>query len=213
MATVLIIGASKGIGLATVQAALKAGYSVRALARSATTIRVDHPKLEKVDGDARDQDTIERALAGMQAVIQTLGVIPAPSLIVFGTQLFSRATRVLVGAMEAGPVKRLICVTGFGAGDSRGYGGLLYNAALSLFLSQVYADKDVQERIIRRSRLDWTIVRPTILTDGPRTGNYRALVNPRDWTSGFISRADVADFLVKQIDDKSLLHQTPTLTD
>jgi len=212
MATVLIIGASKGIGLATVQAALKAGHSVRALARSATAIRVAHPKLEKVDGDARDQDTIEQALAGMEVVIQTLGVIPAPSLIVFGTQLFSRATRVLVGAMEAGPVKRLICVTGFGAGDSRGYGGLLYNAALSLFLSQVYADKDVQERIIRRSRLDWTIVRPTILTDGPRTGNYRVLVNPRDWTSGFISRADVADFLVKQIDDKSLLRRTPTVT-
>jgi putative NADH-flavin reductase len=71
----------------------------------------------------------------------------------------------------------------------------------------------VQERIIRRSRLDWTIVRPTILTDGPRTGNYRVLVDPRDWTSGFISRADVADFLVKQIDDKSLLRRTPTLTD
>jgi uncharacterized protein YbjT (DUF2867 family) len=103
-------------------------------------------------------------------------------------------------------------VTGFGAGDSRGYGGLFYNAALSLFLSQIYADKDVQERIIRRSRLDWTIVRPTILTDGPRTGNYRVLVDPRDWTSGFISRADVADFLVKQIDDKSLLRRTPTLT-
>ena len=70
----------------------------------------------------------------------------------------------------------------------------------------------MQERIIRRSRLEWTIVRPTILTDGPRTGNYRALVNPRDWTSGFISRADVADFLVKQIDDKSLLRRTPTVT-
>ena len=212
MATVLIIGASKGIGLATVQAALKAGHSVRAVARTATAIRVGHPKLEKVDGDARDQDTIEQALADMEVVIQTLGVIPAPSLIVFGTQLFSRATRVLVDAMADSPVKRLICVTGFGAGDSRGYGGLLYNAALSLFLSRVYADKDVQERIIRRSRLDWTIVRPTILTDGPRTGNYRVLVNPRDWTSGFISRADVADFLVKQIDDKSLLRRTPTVT-
>ena len=71
----------------------------------------------------------------------------------------------------------------------------------------------MQERIIRRSRLDWTIVRPTILTNGPRTGNYRVLVDPRDWTSGFISRADVADFLVKQIDDTGLLRQTPVLTD
>jgi uncharacterized protein YbjT (DUF2867 family) len=80
-----------------------------------------------------------------------------------------------------------------------------------LFLGRVYADKDVQERIIRKSRLDWTIVRPTILTNGPRTGAYRVLVDPNDWTSGFISRADVADFLVKQIDDNSLSHRTPAL--
>jgi putative NADH-flavin reductase len=213
MGAILIVGASKGIGLATVQAALKAGHSVRALARAATGVRINHPKLEKVDGDARDQDTIERALAGADAVIQTLGVTPELSLIISGTRLFSTATRVLVDAMENSPVKRLICVTGFGAGNSRGYGGLLYNAALYLFLDRVYADKDVQERIIRRSRLDWTIVRPTVLTNGPRTRSYRVLVDARDWTSGFISRADVADFLVKQIDDTSLLHQTPTLTD
>ena len=67
-------------------------------------------------------------------------------------------------------------------------------------------------RIIRRSRLDWTNVRPTILTNGPRTGAYRVLVDPRDWTSGSISRADVADFLDAQIYDASLLHKTPTLT-
>ena len=68
------------------------------------------------------------------------------------------------------------------------------------------------QRIIRLSRLDWTIVRPTVLTDGPRTGAYRVLVDARDWSSGFISRADVADFLVKQINDASLLHKTPALT-
>src|SRR6266480_7619481 len=54
-----------------------------------------------------------------------------------------------------------------------------------------------RERIIRRSKLDWVIVRPVILTDGPKTNAYRALVNPRRWTWGFISRADVADFLVR----------------
>jgi putative NADH-flavin reductase len=212
MATVLIIGASKGIGLATVNAALKASHSVRALSRSASSIRLHHPKLEKLDGDALDRDTIERALVGVDAVIQTLGVSPTPDLIFTGTRLFSAATRVLVRAMEASAVRRLICVTGFGAGDSRGRGGILYNAAFCLFVGRIYADKDVQERIIRRSRLDWTIVRPTILTNGPRTGAYRVLVDPRDWTSGFISRADVADFLVKQIEDTSLLRQTPALT-
>ena len=114
--------------------------------------------------------------------------------------------------MEAKGVKRLISVTGLGAGNSRGHGGLFYNAALWLFLGRVYADKDAQEWIIRRSRLDWTIVRPSVLTTGAATGAYRVLVDARDWRSGFISRADVADFLVKQIGDASLVHEMPVLT-
>jgi putative NADH-flavin reductase len=211
MTTVLIVGASRGIGLETIKLALKAGQSVRAMARSATAIHLHDPKLEKLDGDALDQHTIEHALVGVDAVIQTLGVSPTPELIFSGTRLFSAATRILVNAMEASPVRRLICVTGFGAGDSRDRGGRLYNAAVCLILGRIYADKDAQEWIIRRCRLDWTIVRPTVLTTGPRTGAYRVLVDPRDWRSGFISRADVADFLVKQIDDASLLQKTPVL--
>jgi putative NADH-flavin reductase len=128
------------------------------------------------------------------------------------TRLFSDATRVLVTAMEQAQVKRLICVTGFGAGDSRSRGGFIYNVAFHLLLGRVYDDKDVQERIVRRSKLDWVIVRPVILTNGPKTNTYRALVDPRDWTCGFIPRVDVADFLVKQIDNDTFLHKTPVLT-
>jgi putative NADH-flavin reductase len=169
------------------------------------------PKLEKLNGDALDQDTIERALAGVDAVIQTLGVSTTPEPFFGGTRLFSVATRILVNAMEASAVRRLICVSGFGADDSRGRGGPFYNAAVSLILGRIYGDKDAQEWIIQRSRLDWTIVRPTILSDGQRTGAYRVLVDARDWRSGFISRADVADLLVKQINDASLVHKTPAL--
>ena len=104
----------------------------------------------------------------------------------------------------------MICVTGFGAGDSRG--GFLYNVAFHLLMGRIYDDKDVQERIVRRSKLDWVIVRPVILTNGPKTSAYRALVDPHNWTCGFVSRADVADFLVKQIDDNAFLHKTPVLT-
>jgi NAD(P)H-binding len=70
--------------------------------------------------------------------------------------------------------------------------------AFHLLLGRVYDDKDVQERIVRNSKLDWVIVRPVILTDGLKTNASSALVDPRDWTCGFISRADVADFLVKR---------------
>ena len=83
--------------------------------------------------------------------------------------------------------------------------------AFCLLLGRIYDDKDVQERIIRNSKLDWVIVRPVILTDWPGTRAYRALVDPRAWTCGFISRADVADFLIKQIDDDAFIHKTPVL--
>jgi putative NADH-flavin reductase len=212
MATVLIIGASRGIGLETVKTALEAGYLVRALARSARRIPIDHPKLEKMAGDALEMAIVKRALTGADVVIQSLGVAAGLEAILRSTRFFSKATRVLVTAMGEAQVKRLICVTGFGSGDSRGRGGFVYNTAFHLLLGRVYDDKDVQERIIRSSKLDWVIVRPVILTDGPKTNAYRAFVDPRDWTCGFISRVDVADFLVKQIDDDAFLRKTPVLT-
>jgi len=72
----------------------------------------------------------------------------------------------------------------------------------------VYLDKDAQELIIRKSTLEWVIVRPAILTHGPKTGTYHVLVDPKEWRSGFISRADVADFLLKQINDDTFLGKT-----
>ena len=134
MATVLIIGASRGIGLEAVKVALKAGHSVRALARSARRIRVEHPQLEKMAGDALEMATVKRALTGIDVVFQSLSVSVAPEIILKPTRFFSKATRVLLTAMEEAQVKRLICVTGFGAGDSRGHGGFLYCAAFQQHL-------------------------------------------------------------------------------
>jgi putative NADH-flavin reductase len=195
-----------------VKAALEVGHSVRALARSARRIPVSHPKLEKVAGDALEMATVKRALTGVDVVIQSLGVSAGPEIIFEPTRLFSKATHLLVTAMEQARVKRLVCVTGFGAGDSRGRGGFFYCVAAHLLLGRIYDDKDVQEYIVRRSKLDWVIVRPVILTNGPKTNAYSALIDSRDWTCGFISRADVADFLVKQIDNDAFLHKAPVLT-
>ena len=212
MATILVIGASRGIGLETVKALLRAGHSVRALARSASNIPIHDANLDNVSGDALDRDTIRNALQDVDVVIQTLGVDFAPRLIFEGTSLFSQSTRILVDAMKVADVKRFIAVTGLGAGDSRGHGGLLYDAVMfPLVLKRVYADKDVQEWIIRSSGLDWTIVRPGLLTNSPATGRYRVLTESKDWRFGAISRTDVADFLVRQVDDRALIGTTPLL--
>ncbi|HIP80646.1 MAG TPA: NAD(P)-dependent oxidoreductase, partial [Kiloniellaceae bacterium] len=140
-----------------------------------------------------------------------LGVRAGPQMIFGPITLFSKATRVLVPAMEAAGVKRLISVTGFGAGDSRAAIGCLQRIPFRLLLGQAYDDKTVQEAVIKDSTLDWTIVRPGILTNGRRSGRYRILVKPAQWRNGLIARADVADFLVKQIDDDSLLHKAPVI--
>src|SRR5262245_10069236 len=106
---------------------------------------------KKMAGDGVETATVRRAPSGVDVVIQSLGVSAGPEIIFKPMRDFSKATRVLVTAMEQAHVKRLICVTGFGAGDS-----LLYNAAVHLLLGRVYDDKDVQER----SKLGWVIVRP-----------------------------------------------------
>jgi putative NADH-flavin reductase len=212
MAKLLVVGASHGIGLETVKAALRAGHNVRALARSAGGIVIQDPALDKVSGSALDSKTVRDALEDVDAVIQTLGVDISARAIFERTTLFSQSTRILVDGMKAAGVKRLIAVTGLGAGDSRGHGGLLYDAVVfPLLLKRVYDDKDVQEWIIRSSGLDWTIVRPGLLTDRPATGAYRVLTASKDWRFGRISRADVADFLIRQVDDRALIGTTPLL--
>ena len=212
MAKVLIIGASRGIGLETVRAALRAGHRVRALARSAARMPIQDANFDTVSGDALDRDTIRDALQDVEVVIQTLGVNFAPKLIFEGTTLFSDSTRILADAMKVAGVKRLIAVTGLGAGDSRGHGGFIYDAVVfPLLLKRVYDDKDVQEWIIRSSGLDWTIVRPGLLRNRPATGRYRVLTASKDWQFGAISRSDVANFLVEQIDNRTLVGTTPLL--
>lgn len=211
MASVLIIGASKGIGFEATLRAIAGGHAVRAMARSADRIEMSNSQLEKVIGDALEPDDVRAALVGIDTVIQTLGVSTGA---LFGpVTLFSRATRILVDAMKAEGARRLITVTGFGAGNSRSSINCLQRVPFELVLGRAYADKDVQEQIIRGSDLDWTIVRPGILTDRRPTDRYRVLVEPSEWRNGFVSRADVADFLVRQIDDRSLIHKTPALID
>ena len=209
MAQVLVIGASRGIGLETTRQALEAGHTVRAFARSAADIRISGPKLEKVRGNALKSSDVTAAVTGMNAVIQVLGV--GLGDLFWPVHLFSDATRILIAAMQAQSVKRLIVVTGFGAGDSRASINCFQLLPFRFFFGRAYDDKDVQERLIKDSALDWTIARPGVLTNDSRTRRYKVLKEPSQWRNGTISRADVADFLVQQIEDRAYLRKTPVL--
>jgi hypothetical protein len=115
--------------------------------------------------------------------------------------------------MERRGVRRLVCESSLGVGDSKGQLGLLFDrVVLPLWLRHVYEDKEVQERDIRQSPLDWVIVRPALLTNGPRTGVYQVgLTYNRSSIVPRISRADVADFMLKQLTDDTYLRKAPAL--
>jgi putative NADH-flavin reductase len=113
--------------------------------------------------------------------------------------------------MESTGVRRLICLSSLGVGDSRSNLPFFTKYVIvSIFLRHAFADHERQEAIVRQSSLDWTIVRPPHLTDGSRTGSYRHGFAASDrQIAGQISRADVADFMLKQLTETLYLHQTP----
>ncbi|MCT4682692.1 MAG: SDR family oxidoreductase [Roseicyclus sp.] len=205
-----VIGASRGIGRRTVDYALARGHSVRAVARSADRMEIEAPGFEAMPGDATDPALLARAVAGVDAVILTLGA-PRDLRVLKPTTLFSTVTQALIPVMEAAGVRRLLTVTGFGAGDSEAKLSTLEKIPFKLLLGRAYADKAVQEELIRGSNLDWTIARPGILNDTAMSGRYKVLVAPETWRQGIISRADVAHFLVHAAEDASHIHQTPAI--
>ena len=211
MAHLLIIGASGGIGRHAVRIALQEGHRVRGLSRSAGPIDGAGPEFEPVAGDATDADTVARALDGIDGVILTVGLKPSLRRTLLPVSLFSDSTRAVIAAMEATGVRRLVAVTGFGAGDSQAALSLPERLAHRLALGRAYDDKTRQEELIRASTLDWLIVRPTILTHGRGGGRYRVLRTQAEWRNGLIPRADVASFVVREAAAPTLVQETPVL--
>jgi putative NADH-flavin reductase len=206
---ILIVGATRGIGRELVEQALASGNSVTALARHPERLAARHERLRKVRGDILDAESVSGAMAGQNAVCCAIGVRTPWEQ----SGVFSKGTERLLQAMKSKAVRRLICVTGIGAGDSRGHGGFLYDRVFfPLLLKSVYADKDAQEALIRAAGVDWTIVRPGFLTNGPLTRSYRVLTDLAGVTAGKISRADVAHFILEELLANRYLRQTPLLT-
>jgi putative NADH-flavin reductase len=131
------------------------------------------------------------------------------------TTTISDGTRNIVRAMERDGVKRFVFESSLGVGDSKWRMGLLHNVvAVPLFLRNVFADKEVQEKIIENSALDWVIVRPSVLTNGPKRSAYRVGADVGSWlVPSRISRADVAAFMLEQVTAAKYLRQTPALAD
>jgi putative NADH-flavin reductase len=130
------------------------------------------------------------------------------------TTTLSEGTRNIVRAMEKLGVKRFVCESSLGIGDSKGQLGFLYNYLLiPVLLRNIFADKEVQERIIQESKLDWVIARPAVLSNGPRTGVYRSGFDATDKSiQTKISRADVADFMLAQLAGDADLNKTPGIS-
>jgi putative NADH-flavin reductase len=169
---------------------------------------VKHDKLTVVQGDVADLALVSQIVADQGAVLSALGnptpMSRNPSLVI--------GIRNIVAAMQGSQARRLIYLSFLGVGEGREQlGGLLRYLAPVLLRNEI-ADHQAKETIVRNSGLDWTIVRPPKLTNGQWTGIYRHGLGIRSLgIIPTISRADVADFMLRQISDDTYLRQTPAV--
>jgi len=206
MMKTIVFGATGGTGQELVRQALDQGHDVTAFVRSPEKIAdIEHANLAVARGDVLDVADVEAAVPGHEAVICAIGAGAQR------TTLRQDGTRNIIAAMEKAGVSRLVCLSSLGVGDSRNNLPFFTRYVIvGIFLRHAFADHEAQEVLVRQSSLDWTIVRPPHLKDGPRTGKYRHGFSIADRTlQGKISRADVADFMVKQLTDTTYVHQTP----
>lgn len=204
---ITIFGATGTVGSLMVEKALSQGHSVTAFARQPSALTSTHAALTRYAGDVLDQQAVSDALLGHDAVLIALGAGRK------GT-VRSEGTRNILDAMEQHGVRRLICQSTLGAGDSHPLLNFFWKRIMFGFLLKaVFVDHQEQETIVRQSDLDWTIIRPGAFTDGRMTGLYRHGFTPSEKNIKLkISRADVADFMLKQVNADTYLHLAPGLS-
>jgi putative NADH-flavin reductase len=203
---VIVFGASGGTGREIVKQALERGHDVTAFVRNpekVAKIGLSHQRLSVARGDVMDAASVEAAMPGHDAALIAIGHrrYLGPSRIV------SQGTQHIVAAMQKHGVRRVVCETALGVGDSSGRLGLYYTLFVIPFILPFYwYDKGRQERVVRGSPLEWVIVRPGQLTNGRKRGQYRHGPKVGDYLSSVsISRADVADFMLNQLGETPYL--------
>jgi putative NADH-flavin reductase len=207
----LILGATGATGQHLVTQALDAGHEVTAFARSAAKISVQHPHLRLVTGSVTENGAaLAGAVRGQDAVISALG----RGMSLKSDNLIQRSVPPILSAMQADNVRRLIFTSAIGVGHSVGDPPLpLFSRIMMRFLlSDLYADKAAGEALIRRSDLDWTLVQPAQLTNGTLTRKYRTGEHLVLRGMPKIARADVAHFILSQLDDTAYVRKVVSIS-
>ncbi|OFX01468.1 MAG: epimerase [Alphaproteobacteria bacterium RIFCSPHIGHO2_12_FULL_66_14] len=198
----LLLGASGGVGRRILVRGRTRGHTIRAQTRDAARLTGQPSGIEVVAADPTDAVALHALVTGQEAVIISLGTTPGRR-----TTLFSDVTAKLITAMAAEGVRRLVAITGVGAGETRGHGGFFYDRIIyPLFTRPFYEDKDRQERLIRESTLDWVLVRPAPFkaTAGSTPLEILTEIRP-DTALRRITRDEVASFVLDQlVDDRYL---------
>ena len=204
----LIVGATGGTGRQLVRQALEQGHEVTAFVRNPQSLKLEHTNLRIVQGDVLDYASVEAAMLGQNAVLCALG-----HKRLFGpTTILSRGTENIMRAMKQCGASRLICESSLGVGDAVGRLGLLATLLFVPLILPFYLWDRVRQEALIADNIDinWVIVRPATLTNGPARGDYRHgfEVGSYIWPSR-VSRADVADFMLKQLNDDTYVGTAP----
>jgi len=205
----IIFGATGKIGRHLVEQALELGHDVTAFARTPEKLSGPRENLHVVKGDVLDPVSVRNAIEGQDGVVCALGM---PLMNTDG--LRAKGTKNIIHAMEETGVRRLVCLSGLGAGDSWNLLPFHYRYLIfPLVMRRLYADHERQESYVKNSPLDWVIVRPASFVKGAHTGDYRHGFTTADAPPTLrISHADVADFMLKQSADDTYLRQAPGLS-
>jgi putative NADH-flavin reductase len=195
----LILGASGGTGRALIRLARERGHDITAFVRSPQKLKPLEDRVTIRRGDPRDVTELRAALPGHDAVVSVLGP-PGPG----PTTILRAGARSTVDAMRTSGPRRLIVVSAAVLFDLGLLGALLRRT----LLKNVSEDSAEMERIVMESGLDWTIARPPRLTNGPLTGRYRVADDqlPNRSALASISRADVAHFLLSELEQRLHIH-------
>ena len=207
---IVVIGGTAGIGLEVVKLALDRGHTVTAVSRNTNKLRLARPNLRKQDGNILNIQDMQRLLPGHDIIISSVGLAAGKR----NVTLFSRGSSNIIKVMRETGQNRFIVVSAIGAGDSQGHGGFLFDTLLQpLILGDDIDDKSRMEALISEANIDYTIVRPAILTNQPAQQKYRILQQLQGIETGSISRQDVAHFIVSIAEQNAYIKEVVTLSD